>query len=1796
MKQNYIFFKNLLLIIVTIALYCSPFKTQAQCDHYDITLSASVTVATCLNNGSITVTISGLDIDNVKLDDAELRLLPLNGGQYVDWVQWDGDGTIKTTPTGIVPGDYRIEFRAFCRIGNDWSVTRSTIGNPPPITVPGNYTPLEFSVGMARKTMTCRPTGLIRLAFSHGAGPYTVNVTSYPAGYSGKTNWTTPATATTDTLNHVPAGTYTIEVEDMCGYTVTKAVVVDTLLQDIPLDQNGVNMVLANVRIARPLDVTDCQTIQVLQNAFIPSNWDWSDYWINSAQYYECAYLMNGAGTKVWQDHPGRGIVPAVELPAPATYTSFCSSSDQLWAYIRPKGCTAPSVEKSVQLDKASYLCSTNPFLNKVVTLDDEGSCITAKLGLDIDYYYGICYPAQWKVTATATPDIIIQQGTLTGQSVRTSTGWGEWLSNDTTSASYPRGVQYTITITGADNRGYTRSWMPPAGGQSFTVNNTLCTGSDECCGHDGRFIYSESPISLGTKIKYVSGPMPLPWGNVGDTYTITFPMPNERMFHLAYPNLFYDFKAGIYTFEITNICGIVSTRSFTRDYNYSYDDLTYTSELTCEGLKIYPEGSVRRTDANGVTTITDTYYYISRAPTGVIFNSGKVGPGEHLLLPLPGNYQITMTYNSGYNCGRTFTVVYPADGLTLDPETLSAYVCEGEPFGNIICEGINGVAPYSYYLHPTSYSPGMPSDNGVFYDVGRADSVLYITVTDACGASMPVAVTMLDLKNANIVYSSYPNPICQGSEIAINCVSLGRTHYTWSGPSGFPPPNQIFVQRPRFTAGANASGFYKVSVVPENCPLPKTDSVEIVVEPAPPAVIVHNPNIMLCFNSGNINIAEMSGATALPGYTLLWYADSISTTPITPPTSVSTATSNTYVYFVGQEEPVHNCRSVVRTRITATITDATPSNVYVDLDEICVGGTAILTVDPDIPGAYWVSSNSLVATVSGNMVTGISVGNATFTIFPPSSAAGCSVTTDPLEVVFKSATIRYARTTYYNNDFPAPVILNAPLDGIFSAMPAGLSIDATNGTITPRKSIPGSYTITYITPDLEPCETSVITEVKIIDAYIPNDANEFEIWNWDDLAHVEYVQTKHNVNKFKLMQNLGIPGVTASYGDGTGLELRNQEIKNRHKGDKRFGWWGFEGFTMPINSDDTTVYNESAVDYNALIVARSIAAAAEYDENAWIRDDSCGWEANAGWKPIGLRTAFLGTFDGGGNAITGLWINRTTATNQALFGSIAGISANPTTIKNLGINISNKNITGGEYSGGLIGIAQTTTIGTVTIINCYVTGNVSSMGGTGSYAGGLVASSAGVIISNCYTTGAITGSYVIGGLVGMSRNTRISNCYTTGNITATGVPTSGVGGLVGQSPSATNTNGTVITNCYTTGVIEGFTEVGGILGWSRANNSALANRDQISQCFALNSQLIFQPYSSDYGRVLGSDFGSNIILNNNFALDSMKMNDVPFNDYAAPDNNHGANISAYQAVKDTTRYTSNGWTFPGVWTRDYTNYGVTPTTNLPILSVFTLTGYPDAVQPPHIDCETCANIILDLKLFLQGVTQPDSIMTNYIQVPIMPEAMPNLKLPVTNPYDVQGNYFQINDESGPAGTIVDWILVEIWGNFEVSGIFTEYDLLESHALLLKPDGSVVDTNGQKPQLILNTDDSVRVVIKHRNHLSVVSNVLFPYNEDIIYDFSTGITQAVKAPLAMYDPMIMYYGLACLWAGDLNMNGFMDHVDMSIFNIEWMAGNFGKYVVSDVNMDGFVNSLDGSFVTRNTKLGLYSPVYFFRKK
>jgi hypothetical protein len=198
--------------------------------------------------------------------------------------------------------------------------------------------------------------------------------------------------------------------------------------------------------------------------------------------------------------------------------------------------------------------------------------------------------------------------------------------------------------------------------------------------------------------------------------------------------------------------------------------------------------------------------------------------------------------------------------------------------------------------------------------------------------------------------------------------------------------------------------------------------------------------------------------------------------------------------------------------------------------------------------------------------------------------------------------------------------------------------------------------------------------------------------------------------------------------------------------------------------------------------------------------DSTKHWNFGQGFSPIGNSTTkFTGSYDGEGHTVSNLYIKGQGAENDLAF---FGYTASGSVIKNLGIE--NADILGNDDTGVLVGIDSST------ISNCYSTGSLSGASDIGGLVGSTIDNSVLIppppplpkslskvtilnsTITNCYSSVSVSNSNshsASGGLVGDNSDT-ISNCYSTGSVSG-----SGGGGLVGQNSGAIN-------NCYSTGSV----------------------------------------------------------------------------------------------------------------------------------------------------------------------------------------------------------------------------------------------------------------------------------------------------------------------------------------------------------------------------------------------------------
>lgn len=296
------------------------------------------------------------------------------------------------------------------------------------------------------------------------------------------------------------------------------------------------------------------------------------------------------------------------------------------------------------------------------------------------------------------------------------------------------------------------------------------------------------------------------------------------------------------------------------------------------------------------------------------------------------------------------------------------------------------------------------------------------------------------------------------------------------------------------------------------------------------------------------------------------------------------------------------------------------------------------------------------------------------------------------------------------------------------------------------------------------------------------------------------------------MLAPIGARTITATPPNGDGTEENPYQIKTKEE-----LYW----FAGLVNGDESVIGNSIKQNTGACAVLTENITINEnvLDENGSLNGNGSGLEQ---WPPIGSygirgEKAYIGTFDGNGHTISGLYVD-----SDAQYVGLFGCVGTNGKIQNVGVVDSYISATGDKVCvGGVCGY----NVGG-TIENCYNTGTITAT----AQATGIYSSVGGVCgfsfwnIFNCYNTGkvSVTGDRAwVGGVSGFNGKD-IKNCYNTGEVSVA-VDGGAVGGVCGD-----NDRGSRITNCYNTGKVSvtgGNAVVGGVCGM---------NANTIKNCYFL--------------------------------------------------------------------------------------------------------------------------------------------------------------------------------------------------------------------------------------------------------------------------------------------------------------------------------------------------------------------------
>ncbi len=352
-----------------------------------------------------------------------------------------------------------------------------------------------------------------------------------------------------------------------------------------------------------------------------------------------------------------------------------------------------------------------------------------------------------------------------------------------------------------------------------------------------------------------------------------------------------------------------------------------------------------------------------------------------------------------------------------------------------------------------------------------------------------------------------------------------------------------------------------------------------------------------------------------------------------------------------------------------------------------------------------------------------------------------------------------------------------------------------------------------------------------------------------------------------------------------------------------------------------------------------------DVDLTEWINAKS----PKEGWPAIGKNGISEIYFDGGGHTVSGLWC-KTDAGYNGLFSNFPGGY-----IRNLNVKVADgKSVSGGDYTGILIGRFAKGTINNVT-----VEGNVAST----CRGGGIVGGAEDLAINSASFTGKVTSTSkdaklggiagetnggkltrcsanadmeatgentIAGGLAGVA-NSDISVSYSKGSVTLTGAGTC-AGGLLGQNLSS----GTV-ANCYSQASASSKLYAAGLVAYNYgavSNSYAKGNVSSqyygagvvgyndgadasISGCVAGNPKVDISDQSGWTIRVLGGfKNGAAQPGENNYALNTiiLSVNGVP---KKVSDNILDGYAKTEEELEQQSTYTGLGWNFSDVWSID---------------------------------------------------------------------------------------------------------------------------------------------------------------------------------------------------------------------------------------------------------------------------------------
>ena len=538
---------------------------------------------------------------------------------------------------------------------------------------------------------------------------------------------------------------------------------------------------------------------------------------------------------------------------------------------------------------------------------------------------------------------------------------------------------------------------------------------------------------------------------------------------------------------------------------------INYTNANGCQGTS--PAVSSVTVSPAPIPTISGSVNVCLGGSTGIVYTT-QPGMSNYIWTVSPGN---TITAGGGstdntiaiiWNVpgSQNVSVNYTASGcsaaspavrnVTVNPRpvptiTGSATACLGST-GNIFTTEA-GMSGYSWAISGGSITAGNGTNSVTVNWTTSGNQFISVNYNNSFGCrGVSPSVFNVTVNPSQQPSVTGPSSVCAGTLNNVYTTEAGMSNYIWTVSSGGIITSGGGTTNNTVTVTWNTPGPQSVTVNYTNsygCPAPGASLYGVTVNSLP-VPSISGPSSVCVGSTGNIYTTE-------PGMTnYVWSVSAGGTVSAGGGTTNNTVTV-TWNTAGPQTISINytnssGCNTINPTVYNVTV-NALPVATLAGPSPACAGSTGnIYSTEAGMSGYVWtVSSGGTITSGGGSANNTVTVtwntAGSRSVIVRYTDVNGCTAVpvTFPVTVTaLPTAVISYTGSPWCTTAGPQSVTLSGTggyLGGTYSASPAGLTINASTGTITPASSAQGNYTVTYTIPAAGGCNPVTATTTVAI-------------------------------------------------------------------------------------------------------------------------------------------------------------------------------------------------------------------------------------------------------------------------------------------------------------------------------------------------------------------------------------------------------------------------------------------------------------------------------------------------------------------------------------------------------------------------------------------------------------------------------------------------------------------------------------------------------------------------------------------